>query len=901
MIGQRISHYKILDKLGEGGMGIVYKAQDLTLNRMVALKFLPDQVSATAEETARFVQEAQAAAALNHPNICTIYGVEEFEGTYFIAMEFVDGQTLQTKKSDLTLKRALAIGVQIADALGAAHDQGIVHRDIKPENIMLRKDGSVVVMDFGLAKLRGVARLTKESSTVGTAGYMSPEQILGQDVDQRSDIFALGVVLYEMVAGQPPFKGVHETALTYEIVNVDPSPISSLREDIPQELDAIILECLEKEKDERYQSAREVAKDLRKFTRSTEVRGSRAVQSAAIRLSAAPASGLPAPDVDREPARAAARGFTVNKAVLAAALVVLPILSAVIVWKLHPDPVKMVRKFQWIRENDYDVISPDGNKLAYSKANVLWIRSFDKLEPVEVRDANAIAAILWSPNSESVAYFTIADNNLHELRRVSWAGTGNTLIARTEANSYPRFWGSDDSILVSSWDNRGLNYLWKVAASGGDLKPVGGGDSTLFTIKGNLAHVEPLPDGNSMLLSVSLTPEGGRIYAQTKYSRSVIFDGSPGSTVGKAIYDRSGVILFAFSGRNASADLWALPFDASSLKADGSRFLFARNADNVSVSGTGTLLFDQGGDARGKHQLVVLSRSGQIIKVLPCVQSDFFSPALSPDGRFIANSGSESGMAFDLWLTDVKREAQFQLSYNIPEVYHPGWSPDGRQLVYQSGFSETPAMYIQSTDGISPPRLIVSAASGGGAEPCWSADGRYIVFSRITPGGEKPRRHIWFFETRPGGSSQQITETPFDEYHPCLSPDGGYLAFASEKSGRSEVYLTEFPKAVRLKQVSFEGGEFPQWVGNEIFYVTPSGSRLMSVRVKPGQEVQLETPRELFSGDSAGVELRWGLATIYNVSRDGKSILAKKFIPTAVSPSRLVMIENWREEFRRKQ
>ena len=292
MIGTTISHYRILEKLGEGGMGVVYKAQDTKLNRTVALKFLPAQVSGSDQDKARFLQEAQAAAGLNHPNICTIHGIEEADGKHFIVMEFVDGQTLQEKKSSLSMKQALEIGIQIADGLAAAHEKGIVHRDIKPENIMIRKDGIAQVMDFGLAKLRGASRLTKEGSTVGTAGYMSPEQVQGQETDHRADIFSLGVLLYEMLTGQLPFKGVHETAIAYEIVNVDSPPMSSIKPEIPPELDAIVMECLEKDPNDRTQSAKQVAVDLKRYKReSSKSRLSRTMP--ARTFEAAPSGRIP--------------------------------------------------------------------------------------------------------------------------------------------------------------------------------------------------------------------------------------------------------------------------------------------------------------------------------------------------------------------------------------------------------------------------------------------------------------------------------------------------------------------------------------------------------------------------------------------------------------------------------
>ncbi len=275
MIGETINHYKILEELGRGGMGVVYKAQDAKLDRLVALKFLPSHLSTSEQDKARFIQEAKAASAINHPNICTIYSIDEHEQQLFIAMEFVDGQTLRDlvgtdRRSVLQEKRAIDMGVQIADGLAAANDKGIVHRDIKPENIMIRKDGICQIMDFGLAKLAGVSSLTKDGSTVGTTAYMSPEQVQGLEADHRADIFALGVVLYELLTGRLPFKGTHEAAVMYEIVNVDPQPIQEAKPEIDPDLDRIVMKCLEKDQENRYQSAREVAVDLKRFRRDTE-------------------------------------------------------------------------------------------------------------------------------------------------------------------------------------------------------------------------------------------------------------------------------------------------------------------------------------------------------------------------------------------------------------------------------------------------------------------------------------------------------------------------------------------------------------------------------------------------------------------------------------------------------
>jgi serine/threonine-protein kinase len=268
MIGTMISHYRILEKLGEGGMGVVYKAEDTKLDRPVALKFLPPHLKASEQDKARFMQEAKAAAALNHPNVCSVIDIQDHDGQMFIVMEYVDGQTLREHRP-VSLNQSLEIGIQIAGGLAAAHDKGIVHRDIKPENIMVRRDGIVQIMDFGLAKLQGVSRLTHDGSTIGTAGYMSPEQVQGIDADHRSDIFSLGVVLYELFTGKLPFHGAHETAMAYEIVNVDALPMSAVKHGIDPELDRIVGQCLAKDPEERMQSAKQVSVDLKRCKRES--------------------------------------------------------------------------------------------------------------------------------------------------------------------------------------------------------------------------------------------------------------------------------------------------------------------------------------------------------------------------------------------------------------------------------------------------------------------------------------------------------------------------------------------------------------------------------------------------------------------------------------------------------
>ncbi|MEW6062298.1 MAG: serine/threonine-protein kinase, partial [Bacteroidota bacterium] len=389
-----IMQYEIIEQLGEGGMGVVYKAKDTKLDRFVALKFLTKQVGASESDRQRFIQEAKAAATLNHPNICTIYDVAEHEGQMFIAMEFIDGETLRDRTNNISFKQSIEIGIQVAEALAAAHEKGIVHRDIKPENVMLRKDGLVQIMDFGLAKLQGVSRLTREGNTVGTMGYMSPEQVQGFNVDHRTDIFSFGVLLYELLSGQSPFKGMHETAIIYEIVNVDPEPISIVKPELPPDLDAILLECLAKEPDERYQSAKEIVKDLRKLKRES----SRQTVSKilAVRKSQIASGSRVAPQTTEYETVPQRRMFPVNVWMIAAGFFFLLFVGSV-VWyflfiKMSPELIRL--SFESPGGNIFNStngghleISPDGTMIVFVASDslgrdYLWVRPLDSPVPL---------------------------------------------------------------------------------------------------------------------------------------------------------------------------------------------------------------------------------------------------------------------------------------------------------------------------------------------------------------------------------------------------------------------------------------------------------------------------------------------------------------------------------------
>ena len=892
MIGKTILHYKILEKIGEGGMGEVYKAQDTKLDRFVALKFLPSQLTATEEDKARFIQEAKAASAMNHPNVCTVYAIEEYNNQLFISMEYVEGKTLKDKKDKLSEKQILEIGIQAAEGLAAAHEKGIVHRDIKPENIMIRKDGIVQIMDFGLAKLQsipGATRLTRIGTTMGTMGYMSPEQVHGLDVDHRTDIFSLGVVLYELLAGESPFKGMHETAIMYEIVNVNPEPISSLKPEINSEIDAIIFECLEKEPSERYQSAAEIARNLRRVKRDSG-------NSRITRASVINKSQQYKPEVSPVLLNdKSSGGSTKQKIILTVSFLLIATLAAAVSWLLHPEPVKEVRKFQWSADYDNFIISPDGKKIAYSKNEKLWIRFLDKTDPVEIKNNEYISNVIWSPNSDYIAYFTgvgVTDN--HELRKVSLSCLSNVLIIQTGSNYYPRFWGIDDSILVTTWDNSGGNTLLKVPSSGGQLKPILGGDSSLSQINGDLRHVLILPDGKSMILSINGNAGKNEILLQTDRKRKVLYYNSGEGFIERPVYSNEGFILFPLLPQSGGSDLWAIPFDVSSMEKTGNNFLVARNAFDPSVSENGILSYRDFQDTNYGEQLILLSRSGQVLKQLDLSQTAIYSPIESPDGKKIATTVIDKKGVLNIWIYDLVKGTGYQLTYDVSQPWGPSWSPDANKIVFAIGFGNS-NIYEQEINSTASSKLLNNKLASAGS-PFWSKDGRFVFYSGIENQSNN-ENDLWYLDLD-NGQSKKLFESRFNEDHATMSPDGKFVAFQSGRSGQGEIWVTNFPKADLQWQVSFNGGLYPYWIGNEIFFAGQRQNDLMVVKVKAGPE--FETPKRLFSADTAGVLLKDVNYLKYSVTSDSKNVIAVKN-STGSGKSKFVLVGNWSEEFKNKE
>jgi eukaryotic-like serine/threonine-protein kinase len=885
MIGKDISHYKILEKLGEGGMGVVYRARDTKLDRSVALKFLPQQLTLTDENKQRFIREAKSAATLNHPNVCTIYDIQEYKDGengqehLFIVMEYVEGQTLRDKINTLTFKQAIEFGTQIADGLAAAHEHGIVHRDIKPENIMIRKDGRVIIMDFGLAKMRGTAtRITKEGSTVGTAGYMSPEQIQGMDTDHRSDIFSLGVVLYEMFTRQMPFKGVHETALAYEIVNVDPEPLSAVNTELDSAIDTIVLDCLEKEPVERCQSAAEAARNLRRFKRSSD---KHKVTGAVPRD-----KSESVPEQLSQPAKKFQPSYTVMSVVGILLMILIALLffrsgevseRRIIKAYIHPAPGT---RFHYAGPDAGPVtVSPDGTMITYTGTNaegrnVLWVRSLDALEPRVLRGTENAMAPFWSHDSRHIGFF--ADN---KLRIVSSAGG----IPESIADVWMGFggsWNANGDILYSGGP---LNPIQKISASGGEPVTM----TNLDESRGENGHRWPyfLPDGVHFLYFIATAdPMNDGVYIGSTESdmKKLLF-----RNLSQAIYV-PGSILFVRDNT-----LYVQSFNTRRLEFTGDpvpvinpvmEFTVAMSYAVFSASQNGILTYHSG-DLIGGGLITLSNREGEIIKEVG-EPRPYGAPRLSPDGSKIAvNILDPLRRTHDIWWIDVERNVSSRLTYEEPYHYLPIWSPDGNYLAFGERTGNIFGLRINSLFNPDDKRMVFQ--SNHSVTPVsWSPDGRYIAVSKSSANGAGSE--IWLIPLDENEEPFPVVQTQFTNEYPAFSPDGRWLAYESDETGRPEVYVRPFPGPGRRWQVSTGGGSKPVWTknGREIVYLdqgryfTAVEIRLQENSVNVGETYTLFSPLGI-------VEPRR-----YDVSADGETIIYST-LPTAGEHDYVTLIVNW--------
>lgn len=859
-IGTRIGIYEVTAKLGEGGMGTVYRAHDTTLDRDVALKVLSEGFTADPDRLARFQREAKVLASLNHPNIGGIYGLESAGDAQALVLELIEGQTLADRIADgpMLVDDAVAIAKQIAEALEAAHEQGIIHRDLKPANVKVRLDGRVKVLDFGLAKAISVGEdatasadqatmsltgATQMGMVIGTAAYMAPEQAKGKPVDKRADIWAFGVVLLEMLVGRRVFEG--ETASeTIAAVMMKEPEWERLPAHLPGTLDTVVRRCLKKDPRERMRDVGDVRLALSGAFEST----------VAI---AGNATSDPERPVWQRPV-----------VWLCSSLLLLSALLLFTVSVFDSAPVESVRtqfverpaeRMTFPRSARAVAISPDGRQLVYSAGNLLFLRRFDELETEKIPGTEGAGAPFFSPDGQWVGFFTET-----EIRKVALSGGAPFTVAEV-TNGLDGAWSEDDTIVFGIV---GPTPLFQVSAQGGIP------EALTERKNSNVDHDFPdfLPGGDVMLFSVApggVNFDAGQIVAQrlSTGERRVVIEGG--------FYPRwlsSGHLLYARAG-----GLFVAPFDADVLEITGdpreivSGVMQSGSGGQYSTSREGALVYLPGGVTGGQSEkiLVAVDREG-METVLPTASNEFIGVSVSPDGRRVALEVA-SVENFDVWISDVTRGTLSRLTTNPGFDEHPLWTSDGSGLVFASDRSGNWGIYQQNVDGREGAELLVEIAD---ALPflvpnSWTPDDEQLVFSYRMPGRSFD---IGVLENDGSGDWSPLLDSPNLEKSASVSPDGEWVAYVSNETGASEVFLEPFPGLGLKTQISVDGGQHPIWSpdGQELYYRTLDTGALMSVQLTVDPTLTIGPPMQL--GDSNYALSRVGLR-MYDLFPDGNRFL----------------------------
>jgi serine/threonine protein kinase/Tol biopolymer transport system component len=887
--GARLGVYEIVELIGTGGMGEVYRARDVRLNRDVALKTLPALFASDPDRRARFEREAQVLASLNHSNIGAIYGFEESNGVHALVLELVDGPTLADRvaQGPISPDEALPIAKQIAEALETAHERGIVHRDLKPANIKLRRDATVKVLDFGLAKAftnesetsqsAQVATITSPALTrlgiiLGTAAYMSPEQARGKPADKRTDIWAFGCVLYEMLTGKRAFEGNEVSDTLASILKSDPE-WKALPAATPVMMRRVLRRCLEKDPRRRFHDIADVRLELE--------------DSVALEPTSSPASASTRPARER-----AAWGV--------AALSLVSLIGFASYVALKPAPGKEVTRFQVYPPPDTVLgsgpiglfgvsgatsgnISPDGTRLVFvatdrSGKTLLWMRSLDSFNALPLTGSDRGALPFWSPDARSIAFFVGS-----QLKRIdAGGGTPRKICDIIGDVGRGGTWGSGGDILFSSGASP---RLYRVPAEGGTAVPLAGHTEKNVAIEAFWPYF--LPDGRTFLYWARNSGDGPTVYVA-----SLATAGAPRKLLvseSNAAYDPSGFLLFTRAGV-----LLRQRFDLPRLELGEDPPLpvaeqIARNTAvglaAFSVSTTGVLAFQPNSDLT--TQFAWFDRKGNLLEKIGRPGS-YRYPALSPDGKRLAYLNVNDG---NLWILDMTRQTPSKFTTGPGFEASPVWSLGGGTILYRTtlGNGVPGGIFEKSATGAGEEKLFYNAAVNGPSQI--SPDGKWLLFF-ANPAGESVQ-DIFVLPMSGEKKPQAIVQSPFGDVEPQFSPDGRFVAWASSATGGYEVYVQPFPATRDRWQVSNNGGRQPMWRkdGKELFFVSED-RKFYSVEVRPGATFDYDAPKFLF-------EMR---ADVFNARNsyipgpDGQRFLVNMSLDTTAPP--IHVVRNWTAGFK---
>jgi len=880
-LGSRLGAYEIVSLLGVGGMGEVYRARDTKLQRDVALKVLPDAFSSDPERLARFEREAQLLASLNHPNIAVIHGVEEGRPVHrtspgadgsppgsassvrALVLELIDGETLAERlaRGALPLGEAVEIAQQITVALAAAHEHSVIHRDLKPANIKIRADGTVKVLDFGLAKALESAQassspaaatlispaMTRHDMILGTAAYMSPEQARGRAADERSDIWAFGCVLFEMLAGGRVFGGDEISDTMAAVLRAEPE-WARLPVDTPPNIRRLLRRCLEKDPKRRLADVRDARLEL-----------DEAADVAPVAVAPSSRSAW------RERAAWTVAALSLVAAIVAAALlrprtaqVAAPVSRQLSI--MPPENTRLV-----VEQRPF-AISPDGRQLVFVAAGTdgvsrLWVRPLDSLTANVLPGTELAIAPFWSPDSRFIGFF--ADGKLQ--RTDARGGPAQLLTEAPSTFGVAGSWSAEDVILFGGGIGEPIQQI----------SALGGQATTVVPAAGALA-TEPffLPDGRRFLYTVFIGPVAAKVFLGSLDGGDprFLFDTNSGAV------QASGHLVYVKAG-----ELIAQPFDATLGSVTGAGAAIAEPVPGTSItfsaSNDGTLVYRRTGQL---NRLVWVDRAGKQAAVAAPV-SAYGAWSLSSDDQRVAFDRT-NGSGMDVWIFDIQRQIPSRLTTRTTLSNVPIWSPDDDTIAFATLGDIGLDIYRRAGSGAGDDEPLVKLDAQPIVFPSdWSPDGKVLTYYRTS---DETNLDTWMLPLEPGSQPIAFLQSRFNESQGQFSPDGKWFAYVSDQSGQPQVYVTGFPTPGGREQVSMAGGVQPRWRpdGRELFYLAPDGN-LMAVAVQLGDTFTAETPRVLF----ATTLQRDALRQTYEVSSDGARFLLQ--VPVETSPSFTVVLD----------
>jgi eukaryotic-like serine/threonine-protein kinase len=866
-------------------MGEVYRARDTRLGRDVALKVLPSTFSADPDRLQRFEQEACAAGALNHPNILAIYDIGKHDSSPYVVSELLEGETLRKRITDgaLPQRRVFEYALQIAHGLAAAHEKGIVHRDLKPDNIFITKDGRVKILDFGLAKLihadsnqRQTEIPTRRADTnpgavMGTVGYMSPEQVRGRLVDQRTDIFSFGAVLYEMLSGRRAFHAESAADTMSAILKEDPPDLLQINHNVSPELERLVNHCLEKNPEGRFHSARDLAFALEAASSSSDRNLTTAVLST-------------------RPTNRERLAWAVASVLLLGLVLTIPF--ALAYFRRAPFEPNVVRfsvplpeKITFTSDVEQNIlsVSPDGHSLAFVAVEgqrMLWVRSLGSLNARRLEGTEGAFSPFWSPDSRFVAFFAGG-----KLKKVEVAGGAVQSLCDVPEGDKTGTWGRGDVIL---FDREGADFrgIYRASASGGAPAP-------MLPVDGATPYwPHLLPDGRHFLFLVNRKKDGDGIYIGSLDSQENKF---LVAAVSRAEYAPPGYLLYVREG-----NLLAQPFDLDGLRTSGEPVVAAERLQyfrgtgwaDFSVSENGVIAFLN--KSPFITRLAWFDREGREVGAVG-EPAEHSNARISPDGQRVGIAiADEHTFVGDLWVYDLARNTRTRLTFTPEDDDGFVWSPDGRRVAFFSWRAhDKPSLYLKELtdagDGDSP-------LNAGWQWPSdWSADGRFIIYRENDPtiGGD-----LWVLPLFGEQKPFPFLRSRFSETVPRFSPDGRWVAFASNESGRYEVYVARFERPAEKWRVSTAGGAQPRWRrdGQELFYLAP-GNQLMAVPVMRGETFEFSAPSLLFKIDLDKLNSSGEMGNDYDVTADGQRFLIVLGSAAQIAP--FTVIANWTADLKR--